>query len=225
MRRCRTLIGALVFVAMLLCGPRTEHLSAQAPAPIPGSAQVSPGESVYFVQQSPPGMRFPAAPPRLTVTNHGSVAATVSYAMAVLTVTVPVEAVVVILSGCFQEHLPAAAISCQRQADSQNCVSNPCPGVVFTTLPADAPVERVDLAPGCNNEASTWSDTTSVETIAALVFPQSALAAMWSFDSRRQQFTAFSRLPDAPNDLVAAPRLQPLFFCLSVPATLAKPRL
>ncbi len=75
--------------------------------------------------------------------------------------------------------------------------------------------ESVPLVNGCNNVTSTFPSGTAASTVAAGVSPGTGLIAMWKFDNAAQRFQGYSPIPNAPNDLTALGRFDPVFICMN----------
>ena len=84
--------------------------------------------------------------------------------------------------------------------------------------------EPVPLAAGCNNVALTWPDATPSSTVAGAVSPPDTLSALWRLDNATQRFQGFAPGFPTVSDLPTVNRLDAVFFCISRPGTLARPR-
>ena len=83
------------------------------------------------------------------------------------------------------------------------------------------------LQTGCNNVVNTFPDGSPGQTVASGISPATAVA-IWKFDNASQSFRAAyfpassSGFPP-PVDIPALNRLDPIFVCVSAPATLIEP--
>lgn len=89
-------------------------------------------------------------------------------------------------------------------------------------------VRTVTLQAGCNNVVSTFPDGTAAPTIAQSVVPTTSINAIWRYDNAAQTFRAVYFPPVAgglqpPVDVSVISRLDPLFICVSTPATFTEP--
>jgi hypothetical protein len=86
--------------------------------------------------------------------------------------------------------------------------------------------EAVALPTGCSNQALTWPVGTPLTTVAAAVTPPGNLLSIFKLDPIQQRFRGYS--PTAPafaNDYtMVETRLEAVFFCVSAPSTLNRPR-
>jgi hypothetical protein len=85
-----------------------------------------------------------------------------------------------------------------------------------------------NLPAGCDNVASTFPDGTAGSAIAAAISPASSLTSIWKWDNASQTFHSVYFPPSssgaqAPADIAAVNRLDPLFVCVSAPATFNEP--
>jgi PKD repeat protein len=86
-----------------------------------------------------------------------------------------------------------------------------------------AGTEQVPLFPNCNNVAATWPDGTPITVVTAAVSPPGGLVTIWVFINTQQRYAGYSAAPNAPNDLTAVNRGQPMFICMNVNGTLTRP--
>ena len=196
--------------------------------PFPGSARVPPAGSVNFVLPYTPRPALPGAPPHLLVSSRSDQPVIVSYDGQTLTIVAPHGFTVQILSGCVADGVGANRASCPRAPDSQAALGSPSAGVMYTTvaLSSDgAGTEAVSVFTGCNNVTLTWPTGTSLTDVAGTVEPLNTLLAIWRFDNAAQRFIGYSPLPNAPNDLTAAGRLDTVFICVTAPARITRPAL
>jgi hypothetical protein len=85
-------------------------------------------------------------------------------------------------------------------------------------------MESVALVEGCNPVASTYSDATAAEDIAAGVAPAEALDAIWKFDPASGTWQGYSpSAPAAVNDLTSVDELDAIFICVNAAATWSRP--
>lgn len=240
--RARTVTLTVTVAAAILAAtwsaPRT---SAQPPipsppptgqaVPIPGTASVPPGGRVSFTSPVPtpgPGATVsPGGPGLVRVDNRSDQPATVTYDGLTLTIEVPAEFIPQV-----QQVQGSGAGNCASTADRPNVVicmpvfSRPAAFLAFTTSPASARSERVELAAGCNNVALTWPVDTSLRTVATAVAPPSALESIFKFDPALGRFRGFSPIaPAFVNDYTAVEtRLEAVFICTREAATLSRPQ-
>ena len=92
------------------------------------------------------------------------------------------------------------------------------------TLSTTPTLESVALVEGCNPIAATWPDATAIATVAGAVAPAEALEAIWKFDPATGTWKGFSpSAPAAVNDLASVERLDAIFVCVNVAATIGRP--
>jgi hypothetical protein len=103
--------------------------------------------------------------------------------------------------------------------------------VVTNRVAASAPLpgggRNAALQAGCNNVVSTFPDGSPGVTVVAGVSPANTVA-IWKFDNIAQAFKAvfFPSSPSGgqpPVDVPVLNRLDPIFLCVSTPATLVEP--
>ncbi|HTE85388.1 MAG TPA: prealbumin-like fold domain-containing protein [Dehalococcoidia bacterium] len=86
----------------------------------------------------------------------------------------------------------------------------------------------VGLIPGCNNVVDTYPDGTTGAIFASAVVPATNVTSIWRYDNSAQAFRAAyfastgAGIPP-PLDVSALSRLDPIFICVSAPATLNEP--
>ena len=86
----------------------------------------------------------------------------------------------------------------------------------------------VALSAGCNNVVDTYPDGTTGPVFASAIVPATNVTSIWRFDNAAQAFRAayFAQVGSGvgpPVDISALSRLDPIFICLSAPATLNEP--
>jgi hypothetical protein len=86
----------------------------------------------------------------------------------------------------------------------------------------------VTLTQGCNNVVDTYPDGTTGAVFASAIVPATNATSIWRFDNAAQTFRAVyfassgAGIPP-PVDVSALSRLDPIFICVSGPATLNEP--
>lgn len=112
---------------------------------------------------------------------------------------------------------PAALAFAGGSAGAQSPTPTP------TATPTSTATETVELFRGCNNVTVTWPTGTATSTAAAAITPASGLLSIWQFNNASQKFTAYSPIPNAPNDYTSMSRAQPVFVCMTEPGTMTRP--
>jgi len=192
--------------------------------PIPGSATVPPGGIVTFTgplpTPTPEGMRPPGGAQIVRVPNRSDQPATVTYDGQTLTITLPAgSAIDVGRLG------PGTCAPVDGQPNVVACrvLGRPPTTVTVSIVGAPAPVESLDLRPGCTNVVLTWPTGTAVDTVAAAVTPASALLSIWWLDAAAGRYLGWSPLPDAPNDLTSVNRMDAVYICMGEAGTFTRP--
>lgn len=94
-------------------------------------------------------------------------------------------------------------------------------GPTPTPTPLPPGYEAVSLATGCNPVASTYPDSTPIQTIADAVGPSGILTALWEFE----QGTWLGYSPQFPevSDLTEKDFLAVVFICVNAPGDFSRP--
>jgi hypothetical protein len=103
-------------------------------------------------------------------------------------------------------------------------VEPPVPGPIPPT-----PIRVVSLSIGCNNVALTYPDGTPVGVVIGSIDPDGALYAIWRLNSHPQPpvttptYEGYAPAAPQASDLQGVNFLEPVFLCVSVPATITMP--
>jgi hypothetical protein len=96
------------------------------------------------------------------------------------------------------------------------------------TSTPNAVLRVVTLSAGCNNVVNTYADGTTGAVFSSAIVPATNVTSIWRFDNAAQTFRAVYFAPvggavPPPVDVSALNRLDPIFVCVSAPATLNEP--
>jgi hypothetical protein len=81
-----------------------------------------------------------------------------------------------------------------------------------------------DLVVGCNPETMTFADGTAITTVAAGVEPAGSLDSMWKYLPAEGRWLGYmAGVPAEVSDLQTVDRLDVLFVCVNVVATITMP--
>jgi len=94
-------------------------------------------------------------------------------------------------------------------------------GPIPTPTPLPPGMEAVPLAAGCNPVASTYPDSTPIQTIAGAVGPAGNLVSLWMFEVGT--WRAFSPQYPEVSDLTGADMLDVTFVCAAGPGAFVRP--
>jgi hypothetical protein len=99
--------------------------------------------------------------------------------------------------------------------------TTPATGPAATPTPLPPGMEAVALVAGCNPLASTYPDSTPIQTIAGNVGPAGSLTSLWEFD----QGTWRGYSPEFPeaSDLQNKDFLDVVFVCVATPGAFVRP--
>jgi hypothetical protein len=192
--------------------------------PIPASVTVAPGGRADFTSlpstPTPGGIRPPGGGRFVRVDNQTDQPASVAYDGQTLTITLPAGSTIDV-----GRLGPGTCAPVDGQPNVVACrvPSRPPAFVTVRTVGATAPVESLELMPGCTNVVLTLPNGTSVDTVAAAVTPAAAMIAIWRLDAATGRFSGWSPVPGAPNDLASVNRLDPVFICVREAGTLTRP--
>jgi hypothetical protein len=96
-----------------------------------------------------------------------------------------------------------------------------------TVAPRLASAQRtVDLVVGCNPVALTYDDGTAITTVAAGVAPAEALETIWKYLPVEGRWLGYmASAPPQVSDLQTVERLDAVFVCVNVVATITMPQI
>ena len=212
--------------------PQTRPAPASPPPPsVPEGAvaTIPPGATVLFAG---PSLLSPDRMRSIAVTNQSDEPATAVRNGYGVTLVLPEQTAIngeVVYEGLDRRIEPCAVhprmpnVARCRWAESRATNAS----VLFTTATDSAPpaLEEVALRGGCTNVILTWPAHMPLEWIAETVEPAAALEAIWRVRPLSEGFIGFA--PGAPADAndyhETVESLEPVFLCLGVPATLARP--
>ena len=85
--------------------------------------------------------------------------------------------------------------------------------------------ESVPLVVGCNPVALTYDDGTAIATVAAAVQPEGALTSIWKLLPAEGRWLGYAAAAPQASDLQTVERLDAVFVCVNVAATISRPEI